>query len=215
MLPLAIAAVLSFHSTAILRSTPVQRAWSCSMVLPRDVQVVVRTRFRKQYPPKDVEALWRELKLAYGSEALAVQAVSQNPTILNPRYTSPPSVVSRSASALVEVLGKQDALDVMLKNPAVLQCGSSLSKQPPDQIRSFASFRQALDMFPDSSPTAFLGLFGLLLAVAIAGKNGALPDAADGLVQGVGQTFAVGGVAMGVVAAVLQNTAEMGKPSRS
>ena len=66
------------------------------------------------------------LKAAYGSEASALQAVQQNPTILNPAYTSPPGVVSRSKAALVEVLGESGALEVMLKNPAVLQCGPSL-----------------------------------------------------------------------------------------
>ena len=203
---------LAFQPTVLPHSAT--RSNILRMALPRDVQVVVETRFKKQYPSKDVEALWRELKAAYRSEALALQAVNQNPTILNPGYTAPPSVVGRSASALVKVLGKDEALEVMLKNPAVLQCGASLSKQPPDQIKSFASFRQAVDLLPDEGPTYFLGLFGLLLAVAVAGKNGALPEAADGLVQGVGRTFAVGGAAVGVVAAVLQNSAETGKPSR-
>ena len=75
------------------------------------------------------------LKAAYGSEALALQAVQQNPTILNPAYTSPPGLVGRSKAALVEVLGEEGALEVMLQNPAVLQCGESLREQPAGQIR--------------------------------------------------------------------------------
>ena len=75
------------------------------------------------------------LKAAYGSEARALQAVQQNPTILNPAYTSPPGLVSRSKAALVEVLGEEGALEVMLQNPAVLQCGESLREQPAGQIR--------------------------------------------------------------------------------
>ena len=81
------------------------------------------------------------LKAAYGSEASALQAVQQNPTILNPAYTSPPGVVSRSKAALVEVLGEAGALEVMLKNPAVLQCGSALAGAQASEIKGFATLR--------------------------------------------------------------------------
>lgn len=143
-----------------------------SMALPKDVQAIVDRRFRRTYPQKDLDALWKVVKAAYGSEATALQAVAQNPTILNPLYTAPPAVVTRSKAALVEVMGKEAALEVMLQNPAVLQCGASLRSQPAGQIQSFASFRGAVDMLPDQAPIAFLSTFLLLVPFAIAGKNG-------------------------------------------
>lgn len=82
------------------------RSTAVLMALPSAVQEVVATRFKKAYPPSDVEALWKVLVQAYGSEAAATKAVQQNPTVLNPSYTNPPGLVSRSKAALVEVLGE-------------------------------------------------------------------------------------------------------------
>lgn len=183
------------------------------LALPTEVQNVVDNRFRKEYPTKELETLWKVLKDAYGSEANALQAVVRNPTILNPAYTSPPSVVKRSKAALVDVLGKEDALDVMLKNPAVLQCGETLRAQPADQIKRFASIRAGLDTLPANAPTVFLSVLTLLIGVVIAGKRGALPEEASGLVQGLGQLLAVFGVTTTVSGAILQNVAETGRPS--
>lgn len=61
----------------------------------------------------------------------------------------------------------------MLQNPAVLQCGASLSSQPADQIKSFANFRSTVDRLPDSTPQIAIGVTALLLITAISGKNGA------------------------------------------
>ena len=52
--------------------------------LPKEVQAVVDQRFRATYAQKDLDALWRVLRTAYGSEGKALLAVKQNPTILNP-----------------------------------------------------------------------------------------------------------------------------------
>jgi len=182
--------------------------------LPKEAQAIIDGRFRAAYPQKDLDALWRVIKAAYGSEQAAMQAVKQNPTILNPAYTNPPGVVSRSKAALVEVLGEEGALKVMLKNPAVLQCGESLRVQPAGQIRSFASFRSALDSLPAVAPVTLLGTLGLLLLVVLGGKNGAWPTEADSLVQAASQLLAVGGISATLIGAVLQNVAETGSPAR-
>ena len=102
------------------------RAYTCTprMLLPDEVQDIVDNRFYKKYPAEDLDALWAVLKEAYVTEADALRAVTQNPTVLNPLYTNPPELVTRSKEALVEVMGEEEALEVMLKNPAVLQCGS-------------------------------------------------------------------------------------------
>ena len=183
--------------------------------LPTAVQEVVDARFKKSYPAADVQALWQVLRRAYGNEDNALQAVRQNPTILNPSYTNPPGLVTRSKAALVEVLGEEEALEVMLQNPAVLQCGADLSKQPADQIKSFAGFRSTIDKLPDQAPLYALCLTAVLLAVAIGGKNGALPADADAAVEGVGQLFAAGGAAIAITALALQNVAQTGGPKRN
>ena len=184
------------------------------MRLPASVQDVVDKRFQKEYPPKELDALWSVLKKAYGTEADALRAVTQNPTILNPLYTNPPEIVTRSKEALVEVMGEEEALEVMLKNPAILQCGSLLAKQPAGQIKSFANVRQAADSLPDEAPIYFLGTALALFAFAVIGKNGGLPEEADGLVRGVGILLAVGGICATAAAAILQNVGETGRPSK-
>jgi len=183
------------------------------MALPKDVQAVVDSRFKRKYPEKDLDALWKVLKAAYGSEANALQAITQNPTIVNPMYTTPPSLVTKSKDALVAVLGTEEALEVMLKNPAVLQCGPGLRSQPAGQIKSFANVRQLADQLPDEAPVFFLGIIFLFFFVAVAGKNGALPEEADGVVQSVGQLLAVLGISATLSAAILQNVAETGRSS--
>ena len=82
-------------------------------------------------PRRGYHGFFAEFKIGRNT----LQAVQQNPTILNPAYTSPPGLVSRSKAALVEVLGEEGALEVMLLNPAVLQCGETLREQPAGQIR--------------------------------------------------------------------------------
>ena len=182
--------------------------------LPAEVQAVVAARFKRSYPQKDVLALWTEVKRAYKSEANAVAAVSANPTILNPKYTSPPALVGRSKAALVAVLGEEEAIEVLLKNPALLQCGASLAKQPAGQIKSFAAFRSVVDGLPAASPPVVLGAFATIFFVALAGKNGLLPAEADGLVRGASVLLGVGGVSVTLIGAVLQNVAETGRPKK-
>lgn len=46
-----------------------------------------------------------------------------------------------SRDVLFDMMGKEEALEVMLKNPAVLQCGPSLDTLGPDEIKGFANLR--------------------------------------------------------------------------
>ena len=100
----------------------------------------VSSRFKKRYEPQQLAALWRVLLQTYGSEELALQAVRENPQIFNPSY-SRPERIQASKACLVEIMGEADALDVMLKNQAVLQCGSALAGAQADEIRGFATLR--------------------------------------------------------------------------
>ena len=63
-------------------------------------------------------------------------------------------------------------------------------------------------------PAALLGTLALLTGFLVAGKSGALPAEADGLVRGVGLLLGAGGIGLGFVGAVLQNVAETGRPRK-
>ena len=136
----------------------------------------------KGAPPKptlgELKPLYSTLRKVYGSDALAVQAAQQNPQIINPLYTRP-AVATASKAALVTALGsEQAAIEVMLQNPAVLQCGESLADQPADEIRRFAAIRSFADSVPPAVSLAALALFLLAGIAAIA-----LKDAADETTQ--------------------------------
>ena len=70
--------------------------------------------FATEKDPAAIRALWTELKRAYGDEATAVQAVLRQPQIINPSYTDPPAVISRSKAVLVEYMGEEESIEVML-----------------------------------------------------------------------------------------------------
>ena len=58
-----------------------------------------------------------------------------NPQIINPSYTVlPPKPLAGSKSCLVEIMSEEEAIEVMLKNLAVLQCGLSLRSTQADEI---------------------------------------------------------------------------------
>ena len=103
--------------------------------------------FASAYKPAEIAALWTAVKKCYGSEAAARAAISQNNQILCPLYASP-SLLTSSQAALVALLGKEEALEIMAKNPAVLTCGAGyLEQSDPSEIRSAANTRQFLDRF--------------------------------------------------------------------
>ena len=163
-----LALMVSFNEAAAWRL----RCASPVLKLPSNVLEVYNSRFQtlgtvrhvKGTPisEESVEELWQTLLTAYDGEEKAFIAISRNPTVMHPLYTDPPSVITNSKAALLEVLDSdEEVLTVMLQNPAVLQCGASLRTQPADQIKSFARSRQALDAIPKEVSQTALGL-GLL-----------------------------------------------------
>jgi len=109
---------------------------------------------------REVVTLWQTLVRAFGNQDLALRAVVANPSVVNPLYTKTPELVRASKQALVEVMGSEaEAIEVMLLNPSVLQCGDGLRLQPAGQIRSFAGFRAVVDRVPPSVSRAVLVLF--------------------------------------------------------
>jgi hypothetical protein len=73
-------------------------------------------------------------------------AVAQNNQVLCPLYASP-ALLSASKAALVELMGKEEALDIMKTSPMILTCGSDLRDLKPSDIRSTANTRRFLDTF--------------------------------------------------------------------
>lgn len=132
--------------------------------LPAEVSALT-ARFKKEYEPAQLSALWSALVEAYGSEELAARACESNPQIINPSYTDPPALVLTSKRALLEMMDEEEALDVMAKNPSVLQCGTSLTAAGADGIKSFANARSAGNALLPTSARAPL-LVAVLAAVA-------------------------------------------------
>ena len=56
------------------------------------------------------------------------------------------------------------ALDIILQNPAILQCGKSLSNQRADEIKSFARMRSFADRVP---PQISQGILVLVLGTVL------------------------------------------------
>lgn len=122
------------------------------------------------YKPQEIAALWSTAVKVYGSDAAARQAVSQNDQIICPVYATP-QLLSQSHASLVGLLGKEEALEIMMKNPAVLTCGAKeLAASDPGEIRSAANARKVLDGITAEGLTvallAALALFVAKLAAA-------------------------------------------------
>ena len=143
--------------------------------MPDDV--LASLPFKDAYQAGEIKALWTTLKKLYGSEDAARQAVAQNNQVLAPVYANP-ALMSESKAALVAVLGKDEALEVMRKSPMILTCGSELRGLSADDIRSTANTRQILDKFF----TGPQGLLILVAALALLKVAGGVADAYGGRV---------------------------------
>ena len=67
----------------------------------------------------------------------------------------------------MKVFGKDEALEIMLKSPMILTCGSDLDSLSPDDIRSTANTRQLLDKV--AGPPGLLLVFGVLCLLKVVG----------------------------------------------
>jgi hypothetical protein len=114
--------------------------------------------FADAYKPGEIRALWNALKKVYGSDEAARQAVSKNNQVLCPLYCSP-SLLNESKAALVQNVGKDEALRIMKQSPMILTCGSELATLKADDIRSTARTREFVD--------SLFGPSGLVVVVTI------------------------------------------------
>jgi len=139
--------------------------------LPEEV-VELTLKFKKEYPKRDLEVLWGTLLKVYGTPELAAAAAKTNPQMMNPSYSFCNTMIA-SEKVLVDMMGREEALDVMVKNPAVLQCGPSLDTLGPDEIKGFANIRSlGNNLFPEEVRGAALTLLILfclypLLAIRV------------------------------------------------
>ena len=173
---LATAAAWSGHAGTVLsRRTPI-----VTMALPAEVLEVYNGRFIElgtapsskrgssvaKVDEDDVSQLWDALLMACNNdEECALAAAKQNPTIISPLYSNPVTVAA-SKEALLKVMegDEREALDIILQNPAILQCGKSLSNQRADEIKSFARMRSFADRVP---PQISQGILVLVLGTVL------------------------------------------------
>ena len=144
---------------------------AASVVMALGGSSVPEVPFAAAYKPQDIESLWKTLQKVYGGEEAARQAVRQNAQVICPLYGSP-SLMTQSYDALVEVLGKEEAAEVLQKNPMVLTCGRGLLDVEADEIRSAANTRQFLDKWvtPQGLSVA-IAVAELAIAVRLAGAS--------------------------------------------
>lgn len=138
----------------------------------------VTKKFKKEYPMKDIEQLWGALLACYGKEDLALQAVQDNYQMLNPSYSFCNTMLV-SRDVLVDMMGKEEALEVMCLNPAVLQCGPSLDTLGPDEIKGFANIRSIGKKIPEGAAgPAIVALIVLICYPLLAVRVPGLEDSA-------------------------------------
>ena len=184
---------------------------------PAAVQSRIDAAFFSSYDQVEVNALWANALDAYGSAERASEAVLRQPFLLNPTYTWPPPLLRRSKDALVEVLGSEsDALDVMRKNPSILQCGANgILGTGPEEIRLWANVRDTASRVPPpvaaSLGVSFLSLIFLNLLIvriddpAIQGLLSPLFTASKALL-GLSFALAIEGSRVVIVGSVLKSS---------
>jgi hypothetical protein len=135
--------------------------------IPPEVAAVQERAFRKTYKQSDVELLWAALLKCYGSQDLALQAVEADPSVINPSYSFCNTMLA-SKRALLTLMNEEEAIQVMLQNPSVLQCGPSLEALGAGEIKTFAALRAAVNGIPTSVSVSFGALFIATLALTLA-----------------------------------------------
>jgi len=168
--------------------------------------------FKKDYPRKDLELLWAALLKCYGDKALALEAAYSNPQMLNPSYSFPNTMLA-SKEVLLSMMSKEEALEVMQLNPAVLQCGPSLDVLGATEIMGIARLRSLGNtLIPPQLRVAAVGFFlSLLVAVVVISQA----DDPDVLALGDGLRPVLGGGLSAIFLFVLYGAANAGRSAKS
>ena len=103
-----------------------------------EVREIVDVTFQRTYAPVELEVLWAALLVCCDGDAQrAALAARRCPQIINPSYSFCNTMLE-SNKALLGLMSKEEALDVIRKNPAVLQCGPSLEDVSPAEVKAIA-----------------------------------------------------------------------------
>lgn len=160
MLCACLAAVSAFRAGALTVKHSHRRP-KIAAKLPVEVERAVES-FSAYHDPKLIDALWVAVRKCYGSEEAAVTAVRRNGQILCPTFASP-KLISDSYGGLSDLMGTEEALEIMMKNPAVLTCGDRIRTANPAEIRNFANFRRRSMQSRQRPLAAVLTVVGLIL----------------------------------------------------
>ena len=138
--------------------------------------LAVTQTFSQKYASKELELLWGALLKCYGSKELAMEAVKSNPQILNPSYSFCNTMLE-SKRVLLSVMSEAEAREVMLLNPAVLQCGPTLDPLGKGEIMGFARLRSAGNqLFPRELRGAIVGAFVAAVAFVVLTSGVEVPE---------------------------------------
>jgi hypothetical protein len=167
--------------------------------LPTEAKELTES-FKKTYAAKDLEILWGAMLKCYGSQEFALQAARANPTLINPSYSFCNTMLE-SKRVLLNKMGEEDALRVMLQNPAVLQCGPSLESIGPTEIKALAAVRGIGARLPKGTE---LVVFAALVSAVFLPVAGSLnPEFADSELLAASKTVSGVFVAPFAAAAIL------------
>jgi len=108
------------------------------------------SKWSDKYKASEIDALWKAVRKCYPTEAAAVQAVQQNANVVCPLFATP-ALIQKTYSTLIEVVGKEDTIEVLRLNPSVLTCGEQLRGTGSDEILKAAKVRRALDAIPSEA----------------------------------------------------------------
>jgi len=175
---------LRIQKSAILQSGVTMRTMPKEKPKIRGVPLIPEVRtvtssFRREYRQVELELLWAALLRCYGSKERALQAVQANPQIMNPSYTFPNTVLE-SRRVLGSLMSQEEALEVMLLNPAVLQCGPSLELSGASEIKALASLRSLGNSLLPTTGARVAAIAAVLSAaafvIAATGSSDASPE---------------------------------------
>ena len=94
-----------------------------------------RSKAEGGWTKSDVNQMWSAFETVYGSRERAEAAANRNVKVLLP-FLNSPETIRGSYAVLVDMLGKEEASEIIVKNPGVLSCApEDLAKTKPGDIR--------------------------------------------------------------------------------
>ena len=113
---------------------------------------------------KEIDAIWAAFEASFGSRERALAASRKNSQVLLP-FINNANTISGANAALVSLFGKEEALEIITKNPGVLACNpKSLAQTPKADIVRAANLVDAVENIPPNikSGIPFLTLLAIV-----------------------------------------------------